>query len=171
MKLSNKKLIHENKYVKLVSDEGYLVYEVPDIVCVLPVLFNGDVILIDQYRIPIEKRLFELVTGGINIGEKPSEAAKREVKEETGFNVFEIEEVGTYFSAPGYITQKAHVYIAYLSEFVGSELESHEIDFGLTTSTFKVTDIDKILAEKYISHPYLRIALDHLKENWNRSFS
>jgi len=156
-------VIAENQYVKLVSKEDYWVLETPDLVCVLPVFPNGDVLLIEQKRIPVGKRLLELVTGGINVNEDHGIAAVREVKEETGYGVTKTELVGSFYSAPGYITQKAYVYIAYLGDFLGSELEKHEMEFGLKTKRLTPDEV-RLFLSKNTSHPYLSVAFSHLSK-------
>lgn len=152
--------IFENKYVKLIEKENYMVYETLDIVSILPVLPNGDFLLINQYRIPIGKNITELVTGGIEKGENPEEAAKREVIEETGYQTTSIDYVGKYYSAPGYITQKAYVFVAEISEFVGNALEDHEKTFNLNTVQVKKEEMEQLI-EKGETHPYLSIAYHH----------
>lgn len=158
----NKKPIFENKYVKLVEKENYMVYETLDIVCVLPVLPNGDFLLINQYRIPIGKTITELVTGGIEKNENIEEAAKREVIEETGYKTKSLDFVGTYYSAPGYISQKAHVFVANISEYIGKALEEHEKTFNLNAIKINYNDIEALI-DKGETHPYLTIAYQHYK--------
>lgn len=157
-----KQPVFENKWVKLVERENYMVYETPNLVCVLPVLPNGDFLLINQYRIPIEKKVTELVTGSVEKHENTEDAAIREVLEETGYTTKQVAFVGSYYSAPGYISQKAFVYIAHVADFVGNALEAHEEVFGLKTVRVKQEDM-RGLIEKGESHPYLTIAYQHLQ--------
>lgn len=156
-----KQPVFQNKWVKLVEKENYMVYETLDLVCVLPVLPNGDFLLINQYRIPIGKTITELVTGGIEKGEDAESAATREALEETGYKTKEVSYVGSYYSAPGYISQQAHVYIAHLSDFVGNALEEHEETFGLKTVVIKKEEMEALIAQGE-THPYLTIAYQHL---------
>lgn len=159
-----KEPIFQNKYVTLIEKENYMVYETLDIVCVLPVLPNGDFLLINQYRIPVGKSITELVTGGIEKEENVEVAAKREVLEETGYQTKTVDFVGTYFSAPGYISQKAHVFVAQVSDFVGNALEAHEKDFDLQAIRVNKEEIEALI-EQGNTHPYLSIAYSYFCKN------
>ena len=53
-------------------------------VCVLPVLADGRVVLLRNYRHPLESSFWECVRGFIDAGEEPGTAARRELEEETG---------------------------------------------------------------------------------------
>lgn len=158
-----KQPVFENKYVRLIEKENYMVYETLDIVCILPVLPNGDFLLINQYRIPVGKTITELVTGGIEKEEMPALAATREVLEETGYEAASVEFVGSYYSAPGYISQKAHVFVAELSKFVGNALEEHEVVFGLNAVRIPKEEMDALI-QAGETHPYLTIAYAHYQK-------
>ena len=73
---------------------------------ILP-LDGDDVILIEQKRVPVGKRVLELPAGligdeeGAEDGDDPMAAAKRELEEETGFAASEWTDMGYYLSSPG----------------------------------------------------------------------
>ena len=74
---------------------------------ILP-LDAGDVILVEQYRVPLGKSCIELPAGLIgddSEGEDPLEAAKRELVEETGYEAAEWTDLGEYFSSPGMVSE------------------------------------------------------------------
>ena len=58
------------------------------------------VLLVRQYRLPAEKRMWELPAGRLDPGEKPLEAAKRELKEETGYKAAKWTKLASYFASP-----------------------------------------------------------------------
>lgn len=91
------KIIHQNekgnRTFYLDQEKNYCVYDIPDIVAVLPILPNGQVILVEQYRVPADARTIELVCGGIEKGETVEHAAKREVEEEIGYKTKELKKL------------------------------------------------------------------------------
>ena len=62
-------------------------------VAVVPVDQNGDILLVRQYRDALRKELLEIPAGGIDPGESPETAVKRELQEETGFLPEKIEKL------------------------------------------------------------------------------
>lgn len=81
-------------------------------VVVLPVLSDGRVLLVRQYRHATGGFLWELVAGGIDPGETPRAGAKRELAEETGYLAGRLERLASYFPTPGFLSEVMHVYRA-----------------------------------------------------------
>ena len=79
---------------------------------IVPILGNGDVILVRQYRKPAEQDLLEIPAGGIEPGEQPDEAARRELQEETGFTPRRLEHLATFYTTPGFSTERMHLFVA-----------------------------------------------------------
>jgi ADP-ribose pyrophosphatase len=66
------------------------------------------VILVEQYRVPLGRACIELPAGLIGDeteGEDPTEAAARELEEETGFRAGRIEVLGEFHSSPGMVSE------------------------------------------------------------------
>jgi ADP-ribose pyrophosphatase len=81
-------------------------------VSVVPVV-DDDVVLIRQYRTPVDKPLLELPAGKLDIpGEDPRAAAARELEEEAGFVAERLEQVADFFTSPGFLDERMTVYIA-----------------------------------------------------------
>ncbi|MCR5786025.1 MAG: NUDIX hydrolase [Eubacterium sp.] len=82
-------------------------------VCVVPLLDNGDVIIEKQYRYPVEKVITEIPAGKLESkSEDRLDAAKRELREETGYTALKWTDIGTYYPAAAYSDEKITMYLA-----------------------------------------------------------
>lgn len=73
---------------------------------------EGNILLVKQYRKPIEKSLLEIPAGVLEIGENPKEGALRELKEETGYIAKDLEYITEFYSTPGFCTEKMYIFFA-----------------------------------------------------------
>ena len=92
----------------------------PDAVAVLCVRPDGRLVFVQQFRKALEQTLFEIVAGGIEPHESPATAARREVREETGYSVRTLTRLGCIYPAPGYTSEALHVYFARLDGTQGA---------------------------------------------------
>ncbi len=84
----------------------------PDEVTILPFIDSNHIILERQYRYPVKKKLYELPAGHIEKGEKPINAAKRELEEETGYKSSKLKLIAIYHPSPGILSAKGYIYTA-----------------------------------------------------------
>ena len=84
----------------------------PGSVVVLPVLPDGRIVLIQQYRYAARQYLWELVAGRIDPGETPKEAAARELIEETGFRAKRLRVFLDVFPTPGFLEERMFILLA-----------------------------------------------------------
>ena len=75
-------------------------------VVLIPILGDGRVVLIRQYRHSVGRDLWELPAGSIDTGEAPDAAAARECEEEIGMAPHRLERLATLFPAPGYCDEE-----------------------------------------------------------------
>ena len=71
---------------------------------VIVAVHEGQLILVEQFRIPIGRRCLELPAGLVGDdteGERLEDAAIRELEEETGYRAGAIEVLGDYYASPG----------------------------------------------------------------------
>ncbi len=69
-------------------------------------------LLVRQYRLPAEKELWELPAGRLDPGEKPLQAAKRELIEETGYRARKWTKMASFFASPGYVQERMTLFLA-----------------------------------------------------------
>lgn len=70
------------------------------------------ILLVRQYRLPARANLWELPAGRLDPGEKPLDAAKRELREETGYTARQWEKLLEFYPSPGYVGEKMTVFLA-----------------------------------------------------------
>lgn len=70
------------------------------------------ILLVRQYRLPAAKYLWELPAGKVDEGEKPLQAAKRELIEETGYRARTWKKLSSFFVSPGYVEERMTIYLA-----------------------------------------------------------
>src|SRR5512137_1844841 len=84
----------------------------PGSVVVLPVLPDGRILLIRQYRHATRQFLWELVAGRMEAGESPRRAAARELLEETGYRARRIRIFLDVFPTPGFLEERMYILLA-----------------------------------------------------------
>ena len=73
---------------------------------VLAHLDDGRLLLVRQYRYAARRWLWELVAGGIEPGESVEKAARRELKEETGYRARTLRRLFDFYPSPGFLTER-----------------------------------------------------------------
>lgn len=104
--------LYRGKIFDVVRRDGMDVVKHRPAVAIVPVDRTGHVTLVLQERVPAGGKLLELPAGGVEHGETPLEAARRELREETGLHGGEWVEVATFFTTPGFVDEKMHLFLA-----------------------------------------------------------
>lgn len=84
----------------------------PGAVAVIAVTDEGKLVLVNQFRKPLEKAILEIPAGKIDPGEAPIKTAARELKEETGYTAKELELVTSFYTSPGFADEIIYIYEA-----------------------------------------------------------
>lgn len=84
----------------------------PGAVVILPLLADGRVCLIRNYRCAVEQTLVELPAGTLEPREEPLRTAARELEEETGYRAGAIEPLFQFFMSPGILNERMHLFLA-----------------------------------------------------------
>ena len=79
---------------------------------VVPLLSDGSVILIKQYRHCIGDTIWEIPAGRLEPGENTLDCAKRELEEEVGYRTTKIKKLTEIYSAPAYCTEVIRIFLA-----------------------------------------------------------
>jgi len=98
----------------------------PGSVVLLPLLEDGRVVLIRNYRVAVEQWLVELPAGTLDPGEDPSLAAHRELAEETGYRAGSLELLCRFYPSPGILDEQMHLFLATGLEAGPASLEGGE---------------------------------------------
>jgi ADP-ribose diphosphatase len=70
------------------------------------------ILLVRQYRLPAGTNLWELPAGRLDPGEKPLQAARRELVEETGYRARRWKKLVSFFPSPGFVSEKMTIFLA-----------------------------------------------------------
>jgi len=120
-KILNSKMIYEGKVFGVRRDEveepnglraTREVITHPGSVVVLPVLKDGRIVMIRQYRHATRQYLWELVAGRIDGGEAVKKAAARELLEETGYRAKRYSVFLDVFPTPGFLEERMYIVLA-----------------------------------------------------------
>jgi len=114
----------------------------PGSVVVLPVLEDGRIVMIRQYRHATRQYLWELVAGRIDKGETVKEAAARELLEETGYRAKRYSEFLDVFSTPGFLEERMHILLA---EGLQEGEAQPEEDEKIISRCYKVEELKRMM--------------------------
>ncbi len=134
-KTLSSRLIYEGRAVKLRIDTVKMpsgrettreIVEHSDCVAIIAIDENDNVLLVRQFRKPVEKALLEIPAGGIEPGEDPVTTVRRELREETGYLPRKVERLSGFYSAPGYCTEYLYLYLA--SDLISNPLGAEDTE-------------------------------------------
>jgi ADP-ribose pyrophosphatase len=83
-----------------------------DSATILPVFSDGSLLMIEAYRRGVDEYLLDLPSGLIENNEKPYEAAKRELLQETGYSCRTLKHMGWFYTWPSKSNQKSYLFLA-----------------------------------------------------------
>ncbi|WP_411870466.1 NUDIX domain-containing protein [Vulcanococcus limneticus] len=111
----------------------------------VPVLDDGRVVLLRQYRFAVAARLLEFPAGTLDPGEDPLSTMQRELQEEAGYSASRWDPLGAMLPCPGYSDEVIHLFLAReLSEL--SERPPGDEDEDLEVLLLEPAELDAALA-------------------------
>ncbi|MFP4001804.1 MAG: NUDIX hydrolase [Thermoplasmata archaeon] len=137
------------------SEKTYTIFELPDFAGILPV-FDDKLILIENYRYPVDEKVVELPAGFIDEGEGPEKAAERELEEETGFLLKDSQKLCEYHPVASLNDQKAHLFVGTVEK--GGTID-HDKGEDIEILPLSIEKAYSMLRKNEITHPHTTIAM------------
>jgi ADP-ribose pyrophosphatase len=109
---------------------------VADGVVIVPVTENDDVLLVRQFRHPVRMWIRELPRGGVNAGEAPADAARRELHEELGCETRALWPLGRIANDSGQVVGIPYLFVARVARGGEPERETGEAIDGIHAYRF-----------------------------------
>lgn len=148
--------IFQGKVISLQVDEVLLpngetatreIVRHPGAVAVLA-LVDDKMLVVEQYRKPLEKSQVEIPAGKLDPGEEPLAAAQRELEEETGYRCGSIRPICSFYTSPGFADEILHLFVA--EQLTKGEAHLDEDEF-LDCEAITLEQAERYIAEKRIS--------------------
>ena len=115
------------------------VVEHPGGVAIVPVTKDNRVLMVRQYRYPMEEELLEIPAGKLAAGEEPFRCAVRELSEETGCTAGSYVFLGEIYPTPGYCGERLSIYLARELHYGEMHLDEDEL------LSVEAIDIDRLV--------------------------
>ena len=100
------------------------------------------VLLVRQYRLPARQSLWELPAGKLDPGETPLQAARRELREETGYRAKKWKKLVSFYPSPGFLAERMTIFVA--TDLIAGEAHNME-DERIETRWFTARELDKAI--------------------------
>lgn len=126
------------------------VLETKDWVNVIPLTEQGEVLMVEQFRFGVGEVTLEFPAGAIEPGQTPLEAAKRELREETGGECASIEMTGQCHPNPAFLNNHCFHFVAKGVGIAGAQkLDEHE---EIELKKFSVEEVEGMITSGKIKH-------------------
>lgn len=99
----------------------------PGAAAMVPLLDDGNVVLVKQYRHAVNNYLWEIPAGTLEPDEEPMACAERELVEETGYEATNFDKLTEILPAPGYTDEHIHIFLATGLTLAEQRLEDDEV--------------------------------------------
>ncbi|WP_176222101.1 NUDIX hydrolase [Tuberibacillus sp. Marseille-P3662] len=117
-----------------IHDDPYIYDPHPHAAGVL-VYYQSRIILVRQYREPVDASVYELPAGGCETGEAPEDGARRELREETGLICGTLHPLGAVYSDPCVSNHVAHLF--FTNDIIDETQPQFDDDEQLTVHRFE----------------------------------
>ncbi|MGQ5176531.1 ADP-ribose pyrophosphatase [Bacillus halotolerans] len=134
----------------------------PGAVAVLAVTDEGKIIMVKQFRKPLERTIVEIPAGKLEKGEEPEYTALRELEEETGYTAKKLTKITAFYTSPGFADEIVHVFLA---EELSVLEEKRELDEDEFVEVMEVTleDALKLVESREVYDAKTAYAIQYLQ--------
>lgn len=134
----------------------------PGAVAIIAITSEAKIVLVEQYRKPLERRSLEIPAGKMEAGELPLHTAARELEEETGYRAEQLTLVQTFATSPGFADEVIHVYVAEQLTVVEHKAPLDEDEF-VTLKTYTLLEVWDMLQQGRITDAKTAFAIQWWK--------
>lgn len=147
----NKKLVYRGDFLELYNVDVKLpdgkkhsrdIIKHPGAAAIIAFLDEENIILVEQFRLPLNKNLLEIPAGKLENKEDPRECALRELEEETGYKANSIEYLGKIATAPGFCDEIIYLYKA--KDLVKGQKNEDEDEFT-NVKIYKLNEVKEMV--------------------------
>ncbi|MCY9376590.1 ADP-ribose pyrophosphatase [Bacillus sp. T17B1] len=134
----------------------------PGAVAILAVTDEGKIIMVKQFRKPLERAIVEIPAGKLEKGEEPEYTALRELEEETGYTAKKLTKITAFYTSPGFADEIVHVFLA---EELSVLEEKRELDEDEFVEVMEVTleDALKLVESREVYDAKTAYAIQYLQ--------
>lgn len=104
---------------------------------------ENKILLVRQFRYPLQKLMLELPAGKLDEGEDPAVCALRELEEETGYSASELIKLGSINTTPGFCTEILHIFLA--KDLREGNHNREEGEHGMEVLSFTIDEIENLI--------------------------
>ena len=148
--------IDRSKSPRTHEEHDFYILESRDWVNVIPLTSNHEVVLVRQYRHGIKDITLEIPGGVVEANDSPEEAARRELREETGYHASDMDQLGSVYPNPAFLNNTCYTYLARDVSLVGEQEQDEKEDIEVVLRP--VEDIPRLIREGEITHSLILAA-------------
>ncbi|MFQ5798032.1 MAG: NUDIX hydrolase [Bacteroidota bacterium] len=149
IKVLERKRLYEGKVFNLIVDQIEYrsgnrsvreIAEHPGGAVILAAFSDRQIVLVKQYRYPIDAVIYELPAGKLHPGEVPLVCAQRELEEETGYRAKTWRKLTSIYTTPGFCSEILHIFLATGIEKDASRQKLEEGEQSLKVQLLSIGD-------------------------------